>query len=106
LRAHPGAGTKKTVSKKREGIDFEKSIAELEALVERMESGELSLEQSLKDFERGVALTRSCQKALADAEQKVKILLGRNDNATLQPFESNADVDDADDLDSHPDDTP
>ena len=76
------------MTKKREGVDFEKSIAELEALVERMESGDLTLEQSLKDFERGVALTRTCQKALADAEQKVKILLSRDGDAALQAFEA------------------
>jgi exodeoxyribonuclease VII small subunit len=76
------------VTKKREGVDFEKSIAELEALVERMESGELTLEQSLRDFERGVALTRSCQKALTDAEQKVKILLSRDGEAGLRDFEA------------------
>ncbi|MCC6716147.1 MAG: exodeoxyribonuclease VII small subunit [Gammaproteobacteria bacterium] len=83
------------MTKKREGVDFEKSIAELEALVERMESGELTLEQSLKDFERGVALTRLCQKALSDAEQKVKILLSRDGEAGLQAFEA-ADPDDND----------
>jgi exodeoxyribonuclease VII small subunit len=81
------------MSKKREGVDFEKSIAELEGLVDRLESGELTLEQSLKDFERGVALTRQCQKALADAEQKVKILLTRDDAAPLQPFEAADDTD-------------
>jgi exodeoxyribonuclease VII small subunit len=81
-------GSTGQVTKKREGVDFEKSIAELEALVERMESGDLSLEQSLKDFERGVALTRTCQKALSDAEQKVKILLSRDGEAALQAFEA------------------
>lgn len=75
------------MSKKREGVDFEKSIAELEGLVDRLESGDLTLEQSLRDFERGVALTRQCQKALADAEQKVKILLARDEHAPLEPFE-------------------
>ncbi len=43
---------------------------------------------SLKDFERGVALTRACQKALADAEQKVKVLLSREGEAALQAFEA------------------
>jgi exodeoxyribonuclease VII small subunit len=55
--------------------DFEKSMAELEALVERLERGDLSLEESLKQFERGVVLARSCQTALKAAEQKVEILL-------------------------------
>ena len=62
------------MTKKREPIDFEHSLKDLEAVVERMEAGELSLEESLKDFERGVALTRNCQKALVDAEQKVRLL--------------------------------
>jgi len=54
---------------------LEKSLADLEALVEQLEGGELSLEQALKEFERGVKLTRQCQKALQAAEQKVEILL-------------------------------
>ena len=54
--------------------DFETALAELEALVEKMEQGDLSLDESLKQFERGVQLTRSCQQALKEAEQKVRIL--------------------------------
>ena len=53
---------------------FEEALNELEALVGRMESGELSLEESLASFERGIALTRHCQQALQNAEQKVQIL--------------------------------
>jgi exodeoxyribonuclease VII small subunit len=76
------------VAKKNEStIDFEASLKELEALVEKMEQGETSLEQSLKDFERGVALTRACQQALRDAEQKVQILTGKDENSPLQEFE-------------------
>ena len=60
-------------------IDFEKALDELETLVERMEQGESSLEDSLKDFERGIELTRSCQRALAEAEQKVQILLNKDE---------------------------
>jgi exodeoxyribonuclease VII small subunit len=56
-------------------LDFESSMRELEELVERLEQGELPLEESLAAFERGVMLTRSCQTALKDAEQKVEILL-------------------------------
>ena len=81
------------MTRKRDSVDFEKSIAELEQLVERMEAGDLSLEQSLKDFERGIALTRTCQKALADAEQKVKMLISRNGEDTLQAFETDDDND-------------
>jgi exodeoxyribonuclease VII small subunit len=55
--------------------DFETAMRDLEALVERLEQGDLPLEESLAAFERGVALTRSCQTALKEAEQKVQILL-------------------------------
>jgi exodeoxyribonuclease VII small subunit len=53
---------------------FEASLSELEAIVERLEQGELSLEESLGAFERGVQLTRACQQALDQAEQRVRIL--------------------------------
>ena len=55
-------------------IDFEGALAELEALVERMETGELSLEDSLCAYERGVALSRRCQQALDAAEQRIQTL--------------------------------
>lgn len=74
------------MAKKTEEFDFEKSLQELESLVERLEAGDLSLEESLKDFERGVALTRACQKALAEAEQKVQILLNEQGKEKLQSF--------------------
>jgi exodeoxyribonuclease VII small subunit len=67
-------------------VPFEESLAELEQLVERMEQGNLALEESLKLFERGVQLTRTCQKALKEAEQKVQILLEQNGEPTLKPF--------------------
>ncbi len=70
----------------KKAVRFEESLAELEQLVERMEQGNLPLEESLKLFERGVQLTRSCQKALKEAEQKVQILLEENGEPTLQPF--------------------
>lgn len=60
--------------------DFEKQLSELESLVERMENGEISLEDSLKDFEQGIKLARSCQKSLEEAELKVKILLSEDNN--------------------------
>jgi exodeoxyribonuclease VII small subunit len=65
---------------------FEDSLAELEKLVERMEEGSLPLEDSLKLYERGVQLTRACQKALKEAEQKVQILQEQDGETTLQPF--------------------
>lgn len=75
------------VTKKKE-FDFEKALAELEQLVEKMEQGNLSLETSLKLFEKGVSLTRDCQKALVDAEQKVQILLKDNEVQKLEDFDS------------------
>jgi exodeoxyribonuclease VII small subunit len=61
-------GAKKTVN-------LEKAIADLEALVEELESGDLPLEKAMKKFEEGIKLTRGCQAALKEAEQKVEILL-------------------------------
>ena len=66
------------VKKQQTTANFEAALEELETLVERMEGGESSLEDSLKDFERGIELTRSCQVALAEAEQKVEILLKKD----------------------------
>ena len=74
---------------KKQQPTFEQALAELEALVERMEAGELPLEESLKQFERGVELTRLCQKSLADAEQKVQIVLEKDGKQILQPFDEN-----------------
>ena len=55
-------------------IDFEKSLKQLETLVNKLEKGDLTLEESLKHFEEGVKLTRDCQKALKSAEQKISVL--------------------------------
>lgn len=55
-------------------INFEKSLKQLETLVENLEKGELSLEESLKQFEQGIKLTRECRQALQNAEQKISIL--------------------------------
>jgi exodeoxyribonuclease VII small subunit len=66
--------------------DFERSLAELEAIVDKLEQGDLSLDESLQQFERGVQLTRLCQSALKQAEQKVEILLRKSGAA--EPFEA------------------
>ena len=58
-----------------------------ESLVERMEQGETSLEESLKDFERGIELTRQCQTALQQAEQRVQQLISKNGQDELAPFD-------------------
>ncbi|MBK5004935.1 MULTISPECIES: exodeoxyribonuclease VII small subunit [Pseudomonas] len=75
------------MARKKASLDFEQSLAELQALVERLENGELSLEDSLAAFEQGIALTRDCQGALAQAEQKVQILLERDGELAAQPFD-------------------
>jgi exodeoxyribonuclease VII small subunit len=62
-------------AKKQANFNFESALEQLEELVASMEDGELSLEDSLKAFEKGVKLTRECQTALKNAEQKVQILL-------------------------------
>lgn len=80
--------------------DFEKSLTELEALVAKLEQGDVPLEEALKTFERGVALTRQCQTALRTAQQKVEVLLARNGDETVEPFDNgDEDEDDADDTD-------
>jgi exodeoxyribonuclease VII small subunit len=71
----------------REAFDFERALKELEELVGRMERGDLSLEESLKAFERGIELTRTCQQALKEAEQKVEILISKGDQSRAVPFE-------------------
>jgi exodeoxyribonuclease VII small subunit len=68
--------------------DFESALRELESLVEKMEQGDLSLEESLKQFERGVILSRTCQQALKSAEQKVEILMQKNAREEIAPFDS------------------
>lgn len=77
-------------TKKKTANNFEQSLAELQALVERMESGQLTLEESLADFEKGIRLTRECQSALTDAEQKVQLLLEKNGETKTIPFDTEA----------------
>lgn len=69
-------------------FEFETALSELEQLVARMESGELSLEDSLRAFEQGIKLTRQCQQALTSAEQRVQILLEQNGSSVAQPFDA------------------
>ena len=64
--------------KKQEKFDFEVALEQLEELVSSMEDGELSLEESLQAFEKGIKLTRECQSALKNAEQKVQVLLNES----------------------------
>ena len=74
--------------KKSPSPNFEKSLSELERLVEKMEKGDLSLEASLEHFEKGVQLSRTCQQALREAEQKVEILMKKSGQDSLAPFDS------------------
>jgi exodeoxyribonuclease VII small subunit len=67
---------------------FEQALAELEALVEQLERGDQTLEASLASFERGVALAGICQRALAQAEQRVEILAGKDADARREPLDS------------------
>jgi exodeoxyribonuclease VII small subunit len=76
------------VPKKTNVINFEKTFTELEELVKKMEGGDLSLEESLRYFERGMLLTKNCQQALNKAEQKVRILLEKNNKNNLESFGS------------------
>jgi exodeoxyribonuclease VII small subunit len=84
--------------------DFEKSLSELEALVAKLEQGDVPLEEALKTFERGVALTRQCQTALRTAQQKVEVLLARNGDEELARFADGTDDGEVDGDDQNDDD--
>ena len=75
------------MAKAKKTINFEKTLDQLEELVEDMEHGELSLEESLKAFEKGIKLTRDCQSSLNQAEQKVQLLIEENNQLTAIDFE-------------------
>ncbi len=68
--------------------DFEKSLNELESIVNKMESGDLALEESLNTFEKGIKLASSCQLALDQASQKVELLIEENGLHKTIPFDS------------------
>ncbi len=67
--------------------DFEKSLKQLEEIVQQMENGELDLEKSLEQFEQGIKLAKSCQNALSSAELKVNQLIEENGLQQLVPFD-------------------
>jgi exodeoxyribonuclease VII small subunit len=75
-------------TKQIKSIDFEQQLSDLEDLVKSLESGELNLEESLKSFERGIAVARDCQAALKQAEQKVEVLMRKGDELISEPFEN------------------
>lgn len=72
---------KKASTKKAANVNFESQLQELETIVEQLESGELPLDEALKVFEKGVKLSRQCQQLLADAEQKVSVLMDNQEQA-------------------------
>ena len=83
------SGTHAMNEKSKKNTGFEQALGELEALVEQLESGELSLDQSLKQFKRGVELTRHCQSILDQAQQVVEQLIDPADESSAAPLESN-----------------
>lgn len=74
--------------RKKKSPDFENSLLQLETLVEKMEQGDLSLEEALQAFEEGVQLTKECQNILDQAEQKVQLLSEQGNDVTSTPFNS------------------
>lgn len=76
------------MSKDHDDVNFERSLAELETLIEKMEAGDLSLEESLQAFERGVALTRDCQAALRRAELRVQALTETSEGLALEDLDA------------------
>ena len=81
--------SKKTQNAEPQQFDFEAALEQLEALVSAMEEGDLSLEESLQSFEKGIKLTRECQSALSKAEQKVQKLV--DDAGTTEPLDYDSD---------------
>ena len=81
------ASPSKNPSKSKKAVNFEQALEQLETLVDDMESGDLSLEHSLKAFEKGIKLTRDCQVALTEAEQKVQVLIEENDQLSALDFD-------------------
>ena len=75
-------------AKKNPPLPFEMALAELESLVGQLEQGELTLDDALQRFDRGIALVRDCQHALQAAEQKVDQLIERNGRLAVTPFDA------------------
>lgn len=81
------------MAKAKKPLNFEQALSELEALVAAMESGEMTLEESLQAFETGVRLTRECQVTLQQAEQKVQLLLAEDGTTAAFPNIESPDTD-------------
>jgi exodeoxyribonuclease VII small subunit len=69
-------------------VDFEKGLQELNTIVEKLEKGEFNLEESLKHFEKGVKIARQCQTVLENADQKIKILMQKNQTQQLEDYKN------------------
>ncbi len=82
--------TRSKSSDAKTSFNFETALKDLELMVEKMAGGQLTLEESLKNFEAGIALARQCQTALKEAEQKVQILISQNDGFEMRDFSENA----------------
>ena len=78
-------------SKKSKAPDFEKSLNELEKIVDRMEQGDQSLDEMIKDFEKGMLLSQSCQKSLDEAQLKVEKLVKKHGGYSLQEVDEEDD---------------
>lgn len=85
-RSYPVSKSKEPNVDENDFAKFEDYLTELEQLVERMEKGDQTLDQSLKDFERGVELTKACEKTLNQAEQRVEQLVKKHGELKLEPF--------------------
>ncbi len=75
-------------AKKPENMTFEATLEELDSIVEQLENGDLALEEALKSFERGISLAREGQTKLTQAEQRISILMEKDDNAALSDFQN------------------
>ena len=91
IRTHLPANTGMHNVTAKKNYNLEKALTDLEDLVEELESGDLPLEKAMKKFEEGIKLTRNCQTALKEAEQKVEILLKSAGGEELDEFEVHAD---------------
>jgi exodeoxyribonuclease VII small subunit len=70
----------------KKSFPFESTLKKLEAIVEQMESGDLTLEESLRAFEEGIQLTRACQQALTEAQQQINVLIEKNGTLATEPM--------------------
>ena len=75
------------MAEKKVAVNFEKALKDLQKIVEGLESGDLSLEESLKFFEKGIKLTRHCQAELEEAELKVQKLVEENGELKTKPLD-------------------